>query len=1824
MDTSLKRKIDNALLFTNYVPKNKILYGVILFLKIIPLFVITHDWNISSKKGISFWIRKATLSEFLSTSSLYYFYIGIIIILFFVFIYIHVIQIILYFHKIKLIYTKIYGFLIFHIIYGLNQYIYSIFMEILFNNKKKDLPKFLFYTLSVIIALLVISFTYLNVLLSTLVINEPTFLKNESFLINPLNQIEFKTALLSFFQCIIQLEFHLSFKNMMLIKNIVRGLFILYYLKEMFTFNGYYCRFYVEYFQRFYTSLCFISCVIEWFFFYDYKNKLMILQRDFGIIVLKLIIEINLSVAICSIYFYFDNRILKRKILKFNSKNIKSFDYNLIKFFNMLYYKDRQHLLKKILRKLNQILEKSIHNPKCKDLNCYYCYEYSFYEFNFQMDNFFSKININKSNFSLEKEFPLLYKYLYNEISAFYDNFSYGKKSQIIPKIFIVISFFLLFEKNYMKCLYIIEKINSSEQEKKNTLYTLQNGMLINKILDLSKLKGNGHKKISLFNSNNENVDKILKAEQLIKISLNTIKTIMNNFNNDIVEFSSFSKMITNFNKEYKIISKKINHLFGDTKCNIPYSKQKFSIYFNYIYGEIPKNLILCFDKFFSLQNSSLIEIIMKNTYLLLFTVNFTIKDINLQVKYASEDLINKLRYTTNEFRNLDINKLFAKTFYKSYKYTISSFLKNGNELLSLNNFCLLDKDKYVVLFDVEGTSLYTIDGIILFLRLKDTKEQKLIKDSKINKKGKNNKNLKNFCGSCFLFTNSSGRIVSLSRGFEDFFYLKYEVLKQNNLNVKDIFKISKLEKQGYYEGNLFDVYDNIIEVFTDKIGLIGEDEFSKSIIQIQDVKSNLLLSNTDFMVNVNYEMREMKREEKKIKIYYLFFIDVSIKESRPNLVPVINSCFSDVKKEEKTPDLSSYSENVNAPRTVIDKIIHTSMKQKILYSNKLSYYILKKFFKIKIEIPKRQFLDEEMNELLEEEEIKVKKNQNYQKYNINQSNINEKKIINEISNDNIINQKEEKQNDKNEDIKKYMAINQKNSSFLGYFVVSLATIIIILYIPFLTKKLDSLTNNKNYLLNNLNYHMSILILDDIILRVLWMQIQGNNLQDELIDKGFNNSFSTHLSFIEHYMYDYNAFYIQVNQFITTKLLQSDLSFFEASQNNMIYKIPSRTGKKMETYISFKNLHIPILLHPIQEVGKIEIYYNNSDYYFNESMVNQTDYSFEDYYYAALGYIGILLNFQTGYKFYNIETINHYNQKILFKEANNEKLITNVMLIILSIFASYNFFCWYIFYSQTTQLFARYLVVHTQLRFFNNYLMRKTIIIYEYIDNNSNNFKVQKAISEIEFENEFEQILTIKHICSGQIENFKLIKIRPLSIKYNPTQFLTQFEDIDNKNKEESSKELYLHTIIKNSDIKKKKSNFQKQLSIQQTNVSVNHKLSPAASTHRKSGSVFSKNNNEEKENSNKLSLPKIKDKPKERSSKRLTQRSNVSNSTFQSSINLLNHPNNTKNGLFLNNNKPKNEIGHRLLSKPLLYIGLFIFLIFLSIILITVGLIHYEISLSTRNTFKDSSSTLNSIFSELKYIKELLMNFQTTILLNKEFNFEYKGNKYSIICDEIKDNFLQNSTHEIFSETSFCFPFVKKKVDDLTQGQGPSILKRIIKFQKEIEGKKFCEFFSKTLYEIKEYKKIKDLRISKTINKEQIKEHCDLIGGDFNKEGISITLTGIFTTLNNMYNDFKRNKNRTGEYNLQLLNDPNLLIFQAEHFSILSRIPLCYYVLGNQDIISTYYSVIENETIFLIIEVTLMSLGIIVYIYFVILYGREISSVDFFNKSILHMILFK
>ena len=529
METNESTKLNFYISLSKTLPTSIILDSVIIIIKMIPLFIITHDWNISSNKGISYWVRKFILCEFISYHMTYNIYPIITIFIFFTIVLTNLFTYIYYKHHQKNVLIKFHSFIVYYIYYAINQYIYSFFIEILFNNKNERFSNLLYYFLIVIIIINIIGIFYSNLILSTIIIHSPIFIKNPSYIINPLNEIDYIIPLLSIMQSIVQLEFYLNFKKMIIIKNIIRGLFCLFYIKEMFTFNKYYNRYLIEYIKRVFISTCFISCLIEWIFYYDYNNKLLILQNDIGIIILKLVIEINLSIVFTDIYFYIDNNIIQRRIENLSSKNIKTFDYNLVKVFNMIYFGDRPNDLKNILLILNKTLEKSIHHPKCKDTNCFYCYQYSFSEFNFQMDNYFEKEKM-RSHSILNKDFPLLYNYFYNEISSFYDTFASGKRISFVPKLFIIISFFLLFERNYMKCLYLIEKINSIDNENKKSLYVYQNGILINKILSFHKNKGNEHRKIPLFNSHNDNIDRILKAENLIKYSLNSIKNIMNNY----------------------------------------------------------------------------------------------------------------------------------------------------------------------------------------------------------------------------------------------------------------------------------------------------------------------------------------------------------------------------------------------------------------------------------------------------------------------------------------------------------------------------------------------------------------------------------------------------------------------------------------------------------------------------------------------------------------------------------------------------------------------------------------------------------------------------------------------------------------------------------------------------------------------------------------------------------------------------------------------------------------------------------------------------------------------------------------------------------------------------------------------------------------------------------------------------------------------------------------------------------------------------------------------------------------------------------------------
>ena len=120
-----------------------------------------------------------------------------------------------------------------------------------------------------------------------------------------------------------------------------------------------------------------------------------------------------------------------------------------------------------------------------------------------------------------------------------------------------------------------------------------------------------------------------------------------------------------------------------------------------------------------------------------------------------------------------------------------------------------------------------------------------------------------------------------------------------------------------------------------------------------------------------------MRRDLHKFKIYYLFMINVSLVEennyhnnllsSDVNSTFISNSNFNS-KIDDSSINFNLLNENINAPRNVIEKILHTTLNQKILYSNRLSYFILRKFFNTEIlTIENKE--EEEVEDYLEKKE---------------------------------------------------------------------------------------------------------------------------------------------------------------------------------------------------------------------------------------------------------------------------------------------------------------------------------------------------------------------------------------------------------------------------------------------------------------------------------------------------------------------------------------------------------------------------------------------------------------------------------------------------------------------------------------------------------------------------------------------------------------------------------------------------------------------------------------------------------------------------------------
>ena len=1930
---------------------NKVIYLFSDILKFLPFFVACHDWNINSKKGISFWIRKFTLTEIFSTNDHLIYYYILIFILFFLTVVLYIFYFYLYnkighkgnlYHEKKFLIYYI-SFVIFYFYVFFFQYFVSIYCEIILNKKsRKETNKILYYIGVGISSILFIISSTLNLLVNSIFLHETTFISKRSYFINNLSNLEFQDIFYSFSHAILQLEFHLDLKYVINIKIIYRGLFLIWYSLMYFKHNFYYYKYNINFSYKTFQSICFVSIVIELIFLYDYKNdkEYLYLVNDSAIIAAKIILEIVLGLLLADIFFYVDDMKIKNQILNLSYKNQKSFNYLIMKFYVLLYHQDRPSFLREILNNLNIIISKNVHIPKCKKItnteftdeeDCYYCYKYNSTTYLQQMNQYINYIS-TKTDAEINcirKQFPLLYIWIKNENQSFIKNNTFNDEKMMIP-LFVIIIFNLIYEHNYFKCLYLIEKIKISQKFHKNYIRILQceyfkykiikkyNENLKNKNGKIKNITVEDHirdykHKIIKSNSNFKCIDRLTYLEELYCVFLKNYINIMQNNKDDQLCFYFFSNAINEFYDYNDFILKKTNQLLKFYKSNISYSYNKLQIFFKYFYGEVPKNICETFRTFFC-EQICLSSNNLNKYYVLLLNIKFINNSFIFKIRYSSDDLIKKLRYSNEEFQNLNLQNLFPKTFYKSYKYTFSKMLYNGQDYIEMS-LCLVDKNQYVILCDSIITPIFKKSGIEFFIKLKEAKEQMLITKSKnkrkksldkkvsisnnynrrnvkkpnlnINKINNNNDNsdneLDHVIGTCFLFTNKTGKIINLSRGFEEFFFLTSEVLLKYNINIMELFKLEKLDKVGKFEKNLFNIYEYINEIFMREVGQLGEDPFSKVILNIRDLKSLSTGLNSNFIVNVNYEMKTISKDSQKLKQFFLFVINVKEEEYKKFQgnsfifkTPTINTQFETTLIDSTYDNqISTINFNNNKDNIIINNLnkatLIKNIPQAINNIYQLASLILIKFFKQNLYTKKFKTFENE-----------IQKNFNKEK-NLIVSKPKEENEKNKLINNNIKSKED------------FLIPKSKYNIIVKIFSYINNLLFLIAFIIIFFIKINQINNLKTYLISTNDLIMMYQCIIQILLKVLLMQVKSNNLQNDYIDGEFENYFDFHRTQLILRTSDYLYFHSKFMNFFNPELAGNDVSGFGAFKG-LQYTVPDLDGKKMTANLTNIISNIQVILMLISTKNECIIYYNNSEYFFNSTIIEESDYSRIEYYQTVFAYVQLIGNLPLYIPYVFTEVI-LILRDLVDKKINEQYKISLINLIFCAAFIIYIFIKFILFMFKTSLLFEKYFYVHTQLRFFNNYLLYKSILILKYIDNYSIHSKIVKNLRGLEIMDSTQELDLINAIKNDIIYDKNLIRISPYNIqnieKPNPRDYESTLiqNDSDNENNNNNSLSNNVKKIINTNKIinlmANKATPMVKRNMLGRKSVNYgNFNFGRSAKDLTYISNQFNSNapkflflrqhtNNTNNTSLNSNFLNNISNTSSTKNIELVNNslnKNNISNYTTKSNagllsstgrselallnINYINNNNNinsnnttaNNNNATNNNNENNNNIisprkktgkikekktekkeekkvlnnsGHKILYKPILYFCFLIELLTCLIIFMLIAVLGIVVSNNNINMLKEIVKNRDDIFGIFNYITQILIDYEFSILYNKELIINYTNIDNSISCSEMNDGKIERN---VFQDLSTCFPGLYHSGEEIISGNLNKNLKIFRKYFLSINSNDFCKNYADFFMNYRYEKKTPQLLYLSLETYEKLFNECYYAGGGLNKKGVMTAISSIFNHLITYYNDFVNDENKTEENNFQRFNDNYTLSVQIEVSRVFRKITLCLYITFLWDFDDIKKNMLIKEIVLFIIQIISIILLLFVYNININKFYKDIERIEFFSDCVINTLLFK
>ena len=1753
-----------------FIPSNNNINFVLVLLRILPIFLICHDWNIHYKHSITYFISYYTTLPLIHQSNAK----NIAFYLVCIFFIIAIINIIIFFKLYSQL--KEYGKLIhpnlaevniqtmYFINFIFSPFIFMISTENYFctpiydkessykliKGYEDDCRDYKNIIIIIIQTFLFIWNIILNIIFSCLTAKPLCF--TSSFVVSKLNEIKVKLAFFPLYQIVLVFDYYLPFKICTFIRIFARGIYNIFFINLIIhESKNFYTDFNIRFILLVIYSMNFISCIIEYIFLFDLKNNLIILQKNGTIVVFKILMEISFALLIIQ---YINSTERKYTLQVFKGKICFDFPYELLNkifyIFNHVERKIGNDLLYEIIENFDSIYQTHLKENQClkiSGLKCY-CKKFTYDNFLKQVDDYLDSIRDIREGAKpikklLKNKFPVMYRYL-----------EYFIRSEIIKNknntnqaffILALVLFYIIFDKNYNKSLFYVEEFSNTKFYKENKIVRLQTKLIKLVILD-------DYKNFFIYSPEKENkkhtensFPEMYKIYSKLndKISIeNNLITVLKNYIYSLTQYKEKDctlneciNLMKKFRKSLNILNTSLTNIYSKNPISSYHLCAKLTLFYSFFYLEIPKNLSICYKNIFE------IECIQENFSTLIINTYNNRNNWKFTIEYSSDELCSKLGYCLYELKGKEINELFPDSLKKCFEYIILEKIRLGIVQILLREIVLVNKEKYASLFDMVAIVIFTGDSLKLFMKVypynyKQTNNMNKKKKENKYKAKKNQKKKKNNKEECFSFINKNGKIIAISKYFEAFFCLNLNTIKKYKVNLfKDILKIENIRERDIIKKNLAQVYENIAELNFNLMQNSSNEEFSRPYKKIKKLQKEILRNiNTNLICN--YEERELAKNEREFKQYYFVCFNIEFE----NKIMSFEDYF---KTEANKTGLLSLQSNTKIGDIVLG-IESKNIKKTKFDLNMNQNEVLNKIRQIQILSIKQLIANYNINikellQLNEQEEEEFNEYNNIVEKETNRliSSASNNKTSNSqlISIDNLETFFRIRMDEKYQEIERKKNIQPlKYNIYLQVFIWILFIIIFIILQTF-TIIIERRHNKKTSILTDILINSLIArnIIYSFVSSLISMQYIANHLQnDTIIDNGFTNTIEFHKNRINEKIEDYLFYYklferqekylVDYNEQEIINIFFTELDYISVKSDNLIVK------DSLHSILSSSHLNAYEVIE-----NEIEAFNFNVSYYTieNRKLLNESaffQFVFDNYFCNGKYTWDEIDNLL----FFDIKHDSH--TIIIYIYIIN--IVNGVLMIIVFVFQSF------FFNKFTNQIYAKYYINYNYLQFFNNLLLKKANIIKEFIDNTAYEKFYKLNYEKLDFTNKYDDNNIFKNNYI-RINNKIPMVIKPYNIQIIKKEDPSRENSLTFLNFSKISVNNSNNTIIQNiNQIEEKKKKYMMEIPV---DFFSNHHNSYAPiikhKTPKQSNSSVSKfsqgnensemNNNKNNDNQNntqkKPTLFKImnnKKKKQKKTKKKFFTGKDTTNDNLNSSSNLSNL-NNLKNDS-LNLLREINQISDKKeLQKPKQFI---IYIIFFSISCFFIVLFCIINDLVIHRSLNENvifTKTIKNTIEIPNLRMEIFLIYAIILLKGEIITFEYKSHGYLNIFHEL--NYLNDIiTHDILEEAFLKYNVIDDYIFKFLQTNKKKFM-NLYSFISKLKTEEACDNTFKYYYKNKEVFGYNQFNPYNKYNEDELILICKNISKGINNKGINTAMESLIISIKSNFYEFKDDKFR-------------------------------------------------------------------------------------------------